>query len=182
MKSKDVSKTMRIERGQILLETVIALGILVVGVLAVVSLSTIILRNASVSGNRIIAVNLAREGIELTRLVRDTRWLDPDDAWPFGLDNGAYMIDSESGDQLVQASGAPGSVAECGSECDLYLDAMGRYTHAASATPTPFRRLVLIADASGDQTKRVVVEVEWRERGNHLTYHLETHLSNWRDD
>ena len=62
-------------RGETLAETIIALSILAIGVSLA---STVILnsmRNMSNSKNRVISINIAREGIEAVRSVRDTNWL-----------------------------------------------------------------------------------------------------------
>lgn len=62
-------------RGETLIETIIALSILAIGITIA---STVILnsmRNLTNAKNRVIAINLAREGIEAMRNVRDTNWL-----------------------------------------------------------------------------------------------------------
>ena len=182
MKKNRVRLSRAEQRGQILLETIAALGILIMGVFAVVGMSLTTARSANVSSNRIVAVNLAREGLELVRLVRDTNWLDPNAVWPYGLLNGSYTIDSESGDALVAVVGSPASVQECGSACALYLDAQGRYTHTPTSQSTSFSRLVIIQDAGGLETKRVLSEVYWSENGRSQRYIVETHLSNWRPE
>src|SRR3989344_5121402 len=58
--------------GFTLLETVVALGVLVTGIASVFSLSLQAIANASVSKNKLVAINLAQEGIELVRQIRDT--------------------------------------------------------------------------------------------------------------
>lgn len=164
------------------METLIALGILVTGVLSIVGTSLLTIHTATLATDRVTGVNLAREGIELVRLVRDTNWLDKNQTWPYGLNDGSFVIDSESGDVLTAVSGNPSSVESCGSDCDLYLDADNRYTHTATASPTNFKRLVIIQPAAGSETKRVLSEVSWTQGSNTYVYTLETHLTNWRPE
>src|SRR3989338_7544584 len=58
--------------GQGLLEAVIALGIIITGLVAALTLAIGSLSGAGASESRIIAVNLAREGMEITRNRRDS--------------------------------------------------------------------------------------------------------------
>ncbi len=68
-------KLFRNNRGETIAETIIALSILAVGITIASSISASSLRNISSSKNRVIAVNIAREGIEAVRNIRDTNWL-----------------------------------------------------------------------------------------------------------
>jgi len=62
-------------RGEILAETIIALSVLAIGI--TISGTTILnsIRNLSNAKSRVLAVNIAREGIEAMRNIRDTNWL-----------------------------------------------------------------------------------------------------------
>lgn len=62
-------------KGETLAETIIALSVLAIGITVA---STVILnsmRNMTNAKNRLIAINIAREGIEAVRNIRDTNWL-----------------------------------------------------------------------------------------------------------
>jgi type II secretory pathway pseudopilin PulG len=62
-------------RGETLTETIIALSIMAIGITIA---STVILnsmRNLTNAKNRVTAINIAREGIEAVRNIRDTNWL-----------------------------------------------------------------------------------------------------------
>ncbi|MBN2087586.1 hypothetical protein JW758_04515 [Candidatus Peregrinibacteria bacterium] len=63
------------KRGETILETVIAVSILAIGVTLSSTLMASSLRNMNSSKSRVIAVNIAREGIEAVRNIRDTNWL-----------------------------------------------------------------------------------------------------------
>jgi len=58
-----------------LTETIIAMSIFAIGITLSSALVAGSLRNINTSKNRVIAVNLAREGIEAVRNMRDTNWL-----------------------------------------------------------------------------------------------------------
>ena len=72
---KKIIGSIKNRRGETIIETLIALSIIAV----VVTLSSTAIINAMkglrVSKERVIAVNLAREGIEAMRNIRDTNWL-----------------------------------------------------------------------------------------------------------
>jgi len=68
-------KSRRNIRGETLTETIIALSILALGVIIASTVIINSLRNMRNARNRIIAVNIAREGIEAVRNIRDTNWL-----------------------------------------------------------------------------------------------------------
>lgn len=61
--------------GQSLLETIMALGIILIAVTATIGLLISTMKTGKTSTNRIIAANLAREGIEAARQIRDSNWL-----------------------------------------------------------------------------------------------------------
>lgn len=65
------------KRGQGLLETIIAIGVITTGLVSVISLVVSNLTSARDSALRYQALNFAREGIELVRNMRDSNWLLP---------------------------------------------------------------------------------------------------------
>jgi type II secretory pathway pseudopilin PulG len=62
-------------KGETILETLIAMGILVIGIMMASSIMGSSIRNINSSKNRVIAVNIAKEGLEAIRNIRDTNWL-----------------------------------------------------------------------------------------------------------
>ncbi|OGE79478.1 MAG: hypothetical protein A2751_01525 [Candidatus Doudnabacteria bacterium RIFCSPHIGHO2_01_FULL_46_14] len=63
------------QRGQTLIETVVALFILTTGLAAGLTLAVYALSSSSVSSNKVLASALAREGLEGVRRMRDSNWL-----------------------------------------------------------------------------------------------------------
>lgn len=71
-----------LQKGQGLLETIVAIGVLMTGLISVMTLVISNLTGAREAAMRYQAVNLAREGIELVRNARDSNWLaDAQDVW-----------------------------------------------------------------------------------------------------
>ena len=62
--------------GQTLIETIVAIAILTTGIIGGLALAIQSLSSSERSSNEIIATNLAREGAEVVRQVRDSNWLD----------------------------------------------------------------------------------------------------------
>jgi Tfp pilus assembly protein PilV len=69
------TRTKRKQRGQSMLELVVALGVLVSGVIGMITLGIASLKAEQISSRKIVAYNLAREGLEVVRHVRDSNWL-----------------------------------------------------------------------------------------------------------
>lgn len=129
-------------KGFTLLEMLIALSVISVGVMAAFTLSTANLNTAKANGQRILAANLAREGVEFIRNVRDTNWLRiesnldcyPDTigtqlcTWDYGLDQTTSTISFEtpfadfSQAPLINPPGGVNEVKECFADDTCALD------------------------------------------------------------
>jgi len=62
-------------KGETLVETIIALSIMAIGITIAGTVVLNSMRNMAIAKKRIVAVNIAREGIEAMRGIRDTNWL-----------------------------------------------------------------------------------------------------------
>lgn len=67
---------MRSQQGQTLIETLVAAFILVMGIAAALGLATYSLGATTNIRQQTIAMGLAREGLEVTKNIRDTNWLN----------------------------------------------------------------------------------------------------------
>src|SRR6056297_883499 len=91
------------QSGVTLIESLVAMAIVVVGLVAILSLVLITMSRARISKEQIVATTLAREGLEIVRTVRDTNWLRDIDCWGdpdgdgadnyCGLINDYYAVD-----------------------------------------------------------------------------------------
>ncbi len=64
----------RDQRGFTLIEIVVMMAVVVIGVLATLSVANLAVRTSESNEQRVAAVNLAREGVELVRAIRDSNW------------------------------------------------------------------------------------------------------------
>ncbi|MEX2008160.1 MAG: hypothetical protein WD850_01580 [Candidatus Spechtbacterales bacterium] len=153
------------------METIIAVGIFTVGVVSVISLINSVISSLGVSQERVIAANLAQEGIEIVRAVRDTNWI-VDLSYNDGLADTTYCV--EYSDLKAGMQVGPGGA------CLLYQDGNGIFSHASDGGPaTPFSRLITITsdvDSSANPFLRIESEVTW----NSNTFTVEDHLYDWK--
>ncbi len=76
-----------------LIEALVAISILMIGILSAFILVIRTLANTPHIQSRLIAANLAQEGMELVRQIRDTNFIDSGE-FRNGLVSGTYQIDS----------------------------------------------------------------------------------------
>jgi len=190
--------------GQSLLEVTMAIGILMLGLLGVMALTSSSYSASSESQDRIVAVNLAREGVEAVRSIRDNSWL-------FGGTSGWYQTLSSGGDVTAipvldpvtlawSVDFGANSLSDAGSV--VWRDQNSLYRQSASgvsgASATLYSRLLTLYPICRDSFTntevsdqatcatgltqvgvRVVVSVSWLRHGSHQVT-LEDFLYNWR--
>ncbi len=83
-------------KSQGIIESLVAITVVVVGLVSVLTLVVFNLRVQVYSHDMLIATNLAKEGIEVVRSVRDTNWMNGDD-WDQGLIITTGFIGQEKG-------------------------------------------------------------------------------------
>lgn len=137
-------------RGQSLIETVLAIAIAIIVIVALVSLATFALRFSRSAYLRSQANKLANSGMELFRYQRDIAGLET-------LSEGHYLIDPNG----VLADLPGGGYASIGGSL------------------TPFERLMYVRDL-GDDRRQVTVTVRWKEGADYRQIILSSYLSNWR--
>jgi Tfp pilus assembly protein PilV len=195
-----IIKKLKFEKGQTLLEMIIAAGIIIASVITIISLSIVTIRGGRASEYRVIAANLAREGIEYFRNIRDTNWLVEDNSWDTDLDEGAYIIEFNgtdwkksvstdintcSGDQSCNLKIVVAEVPNKGIYC--HNTSSFCVTDASSLRNTQFYRLITIEDTlisvtSGTTytTKNIRSQVRWTEKGKSHDVILGETLTPWR--
>lgn len=162
-------------RGQGLLEAVIALGIIITGVVAALTLAIANLSGSVASETRIAAANLAREGVEVARNIRDSNWI-AGTSWDANLDDGTYRIAWNAAAKKLELTLVPGAAPDPEQFRVYHAVASGLFMSDESAGDRTrfFRRVVLTslcADGVGTCTQagrigiRVATAVGWDERG-----------------
>ncbi|MFH1048676.1 MAG: prepilin-type N-terminal cleavage/methylation domain-containing protein [Patescibacteria group bacterium] len=191
--------------GFTLIEVMAAVAVLSIGLIGGL---TVITKNLSIiSGgeDRIIAANLAAEGIELVRNVRDTNWLESD-PWADGIDGssnqefvkiffGNQAIDKinpkPSGgiteEELLDICSNNGGVTD---KCKLYFYTAGTnkyygedfgnsYGVYTKGDFTGFYRMTHMIDLPGDAIKASVT-IRWSEGGQNKYLTATETLYNWK--
>jgi len=170
--------------GLTLMETTIALGILMIGILSSLSLMSSSFKFSRHSENEIVVVNLAREGLEIVRSMRNNQDdNNPNDFDIFSLNNDTnFILDSRTSNSNAEmtANIVNASSASTCTECLLYFK-NGQYVHdSVGGTPTIYRRLIKIEDTASPNERRIISEVSWTVKNKTYTYDLETHLTDWQ--
>lgn len=171
--------------GFTIIETLVALGILLIAVAGPISLIGDSVHKMYYARDEALAVNLAQEGIELVRQARDTNMLKGT-GWLTDLADGTYTVDAHSFISTGGSrSGNGGSfITPCGASCapqPVYLDAAtGFYRQNVVSTPTQFSRIITVSSAGLPANERKVTStVTWRTGGSLGTISTSEYIFSW---
>jgi len=171
-------------RGFTLLETLVAISILLIAVTGPITVIGDSLNKIYFARDQMIAINLAQEGLETVRQVRDTNTLvDPANGWLTNLANGDYKVDSWN-------SAANSVLTPCsGINCDssVYLDtagiSAGHYRQGVvvgvGTVKTQFSRIVNIRDVVANTETKVTSTVTWKTGGTPGSVTVSESVFNW---
>ncbi len=175
------------QSGFSLIETLVAITILLIVIVGPLSITSSTARSTSFASDQVTAFFLAQEGAELIQKVRDDyllrQFLPTNDFW-YLSDPWTEFTRTSGGVQLQNCYTAQGCRVEIGenangtltpsilaqcstTNCRLYYNDVtntkrSRYTHSsANATITPFTRVVRISIIN-EYEVRVTSEVTWR--------------------
>lgn len=166
-------KRNKVKPGFTIVEIITVLMVISIGITGIMSLIVQNVKSQSINKNTLIAYQLAQEGIELIRQVRDTNWRN-NDSWRKDLDAGIYHLD--------YLSVVP-SPANSRSSGRLIKDNNGMYISQPGTilTEGELSRIITISYPNGPDEKMLVnSSVFWIDRGNTLSYVLEAELYDWR--
>lgn len=141
------------ESGQSLVEAMIALGVAVIVIVALVNLSLVALRSSTVAQNQLTAKNLANQGLEVVRSLRDSGWgnlPEPPIAGPYYLnpEKTGFATDVEQIDK--------------------------------ETTEKFFTREIYVSNIGDDQKKQITCVVKWTDSSGDQQVAVSTYLTNWR--
>lgn len=169
--NKLMKKNKKNNQGQLIIESSIALSILIIGFLAIVTLLTRSLAANQNAVNRLIAAHLAEEGIEVVKNIIDTnivkKTIDSTIAWNEGLPAGEYEAAFDSNSLSPNLSRF------------LLLDKNSGFYNYSSGDQTTLKRTIEISNISSDEI-RVIATVSWTTRALVSTISVEDHFFNWR--
>ena len=154
------------KNGFTLLETIVSIGIITIGLTSALALISNSLFYVLIIKDRLITVNLAGEGAEITRNIRDNNWFQSL-PWNNSLSNGDY-----------QAAYNSVALASYNGNALLLDSGTGLYSYI-SGMATPYVRKISIVNLSSYEL-RVISTVTWQRRGITYTTFVEDHLFNWK--
>lgn len=156
-----------------LIEIMAVLLIVSLGMVGMVNLATQSIQAQTINRGSIVAYQLAQEGLEIVRQIRDTNWLQGRN-WKTGLASGTYCLDYRSPSLRPVASL---------NDCSLYFDSNNWYyapsiMETAGSRFSNFRRIVVINAQTS--TAAVSTIVSWDDRHKTFRYEVETQLYDWK--
>lgn len=173
-------------KGFSILEVVVALYIITMGLIGVLALVVQNIQAEYINTKTLVASQLAQEGLELVRNIRDTNWLinanwkDCDSAGSNcdivqsagGNTTYGIYLDYSTNNIIIDAT------INSIDNAPLYINGNGFYTHVVFAETTAFYRLITVTD--GGDYLVVECQVRWQTgKGSH-DYKAETYLYDWR--
>src|SRR3989344_5158058 len=141
-------------QGQLLVEAIIAISVMVIGLLGIFSLMSQSLGLYRIAYEEYVAANLAAEGVEVVKSLIDTNIITGGIPWNQGL-----ASDGNFGIQYNSTTLDPTLT----NKNLLYDEAAGLYNYTVG-TATGFKRTVAIKNVSADEIQ-VDSTVAWKSRG-----------------
>ena len=172
---------MKKNRGQFLIEMMVAVSLIVIGMLGVFAVLSQSLALSRVAANQYIAAHLAAEGIEVTKNILDQNFInDPHGPWNSGFLDGTYRVQfdssTRSGDGLMSISGNHNQQPFL-----RFDDGSGRYGYNSSWKETKFKREIVVEEGASSDEIKVTSSVYWKDRGGmDFETIVEDRFRNWR--
>lgn len=163
------------KEGFSILEITVSIFIISMAFIALLSLTNQNIQAQKTSENYLIASQLAQEGLELVRNIRDNNWGSGnfyDNIYDAG-DN-TFTIDYRNLGPDRTAISIDDTVAR------LYINSAGYYDHDNSGGATPFYRLITVATTDISKYLEIECKIKWSERGRDNEYTASTMLYDWR--
>ena len=158
-------KKLHNQAGFTLIELIASLFILI-AILDIFIFISSSLNSSAVLRDSLIASNLAQEGVEVVRNVRDRDWF-LGNSFGASLPDGSWRVQWDSA-FLLLLSGNPFLKKDM---------ATGVFGYSAG-NDTVFKRAIDVLKISANEIK-VISTVTWDEKSNPKTTNAETHLFNW---
>lgn len=154
------------EQGVILVEAIVAIGVLVTIFTAAMALYTASVKGVRMTNDEVIATYLAQDGLEAVIAKRQLNYEHADSvSWLDGMD---YCTNANPclADALLDPADP---LVSCGTDCQLYMD-NGLY-NTVSGDPTYFERSIEF-DSINAFSARAIVRVTWMDGTNPHEYSL----------
>lgn len=169
---KNILKKLKSNQGFSILEIMAATVVITIGLTSMMTLSSQSLKIQNINKQELIASQLAQEGMELVRNIRDMNWILEKD-WAQNLSDGNFIIDYTKVDTSLT------SVFDLDdSRTDLYLDGNGFYQHSSTGTSTIFSRMISISKSTASTTVTSTVKIN--NGNNTKDYAITSVFYDWR--
>lgn len=147
----------------------IAIALIVSGITGLMVLVNRSMGFANLAFNQLTAANLAQEGVELVRNIRDNNWINRNKInWLDGLNNGTYQIDYTN-NELSDYQALP-----------LLFDETLGYNYTVGDTTFYYRKIVLETYLDKPYELSVKSIITWSAKGGkNFETIAEDHLFNW---
>lgn len=157
-----------------LLETLVAISVLLMALLGPFSIAQQSLRSAYYARDQVTAFYLAQEGVEFVRAIRDQNYLQGSD-WLTGIEatctNTPCTVDYPN---FTYAACPQGVCAP------LKISTAGGLYNQDSGTDSPFTRyIVLTPSATNPEEMIVSVTLQWRSAGVSRVFTIQERLFDW---
>jgi len=144
------------QEGFVLLEAIIAVGVLVTIFAATITLYVSSVGGLRISNDQLIATYLAQDGMEQVIAKRQYNY-DNSPTWLDGLSN--CIPGPCSAEYFEREMYLP--LPACVADCALYIDANGEYSSDSSGKPSHFKRKINITWDGISHEAYVTVSVSW---------------------
>jgi len=165
-----------------LLEVLISVGILALVVGGVVGLGNISVKNSVISADRTVAYNLAQEGKEELKQIRDSKWVDGSSSatipWneEFKTDGSNYQLEQDAATKKFYLAPGSKSILLNGTTYTRFVtfSAPDADTQANLLSQTP-----VIDNANKEWMIKATITVSWTEYDKNWTVILPAYFTDW---
>lgn len=183
---KRPNQNLKSRDGNILIESIVSVSLILIGLLGVFSLVVNSVRLNKDAGLRTTASYLAAEGIEVMKNIVDADVVSIEAPWNGTIGGSSFETYEVEYDSDNSLEFLPIALGGASSTTPLVFDndtGTYRYPAGGDEVTTPFTRTIYITvpDTNPDEMQ-VASEVSWQERGGMRTVRLETIFANWRND
>lgn len=163
-----------------LIETFVAISILLIALVGPLSLAEEALKSAYYARDEVTAFYLAQEGLEYAEAVRDQQFIANTGPWLGNLETTCIYPNICEIDfpNFTASTCVPGGNPPCD---PLLIDSNGLFEYASKSdtTVSPFTRTLTVIPVASDEV-RVSVTVTWVSVGISRSFTLSEHLFDWQ--
>ncbi|HNW96289.1 MAG TPA: prepilin-type N-terminal cleavage/methylation domain-containing protein [Candidatus Paceibacterota bacterium] len=168
-------KEIKQNSGFTLIESMIAIALIVSGITGLMVLVNRSMGFSTTAFNELAAANLAQEGIELVRNIRDNNWTQQKN-WLTGLQDGTYQVDYHDNELIKYSEEGPEQPLLL--EQPLLFDEIEGYNYTIGDPTFYYRKIELKAVNSNELIVKSIIT--WSAKGGkNFETVVEDHLFNW---